>query len=168
MLRMMTTLVLCTAVLGGCARIGAGFGGISGWFTPASRAPATLDPEGGYPTVADEARMLVPAIASARFETIPDGRLLVVVANAPTKGWWDVALVTEIPQPVGRYQPDENGVLSLRLVGNPPLPGSAEARMAADPRVDSITVALPLSHAALATIEQIRITAAQNTLTLRR
>lgn len=168
MLRIMTVLVLCTAVLGGCSRIGAGLGGFSGWFSPASKGAVTLEPEGGYPTAADDARVLVPSIASARFEAIPDGRLLVVVANTPTKGWWEVELVTEIPQPAGRYQPDENGVLSLRLVGNPPPPASAEARMAADPRVDSITVALPLTHVALAGIEQIRITAAQNTLTLRR
>ena len=160
MLRIVTTLILCTAMLGGCGRV-------SGWFDR-DRGPATLEPEDGYPTAADDRRMLVPAIASARFATIPDGRLLVVVANTPSKGWWDVALVTEIPQPEGRFLPDENGVLNLRLVGHPPPPDSPEARMPADPRVDSITVALPLSHAALAGIEQIRITAAQNTITLRR
>lgn len=159
MLRTVTTLILCTAMLGGCSRIG-------GWFTP-DRGPTSLDPKDGYPTVADEARMLVPAITSARFEAIPEGRLLVVTAVTPVKGWWDVALITEIPQPAGRYQPDEDGVLHLRLVGNPPLPGSLDARMPADSRVDSITVALPLSHVALAGIEQIRITSAQNTVTLR-
>src|SRR5690606_24459587 len=109
MLRILTTLILCTAVLGGCNRF-------SGWFSPASRAPASLEPKDGYPTAADERRALLRAIASARFEQISEGRLLVVVANAPTKGWWDVELVTETPQPEGRYQPDEDGVLRLRLV----------------------------------------------------
>lgn len=168
MLRTMTTLILCTAVLGGCNRISGLGSGISGWFTPQSRGPATLEPKGGYPTAADERRTLLPAIASARFEQISEGRLLVVVAHAPTKGWWDVELVTETPQPSGRYQPDADGVLRLRLVGNPPLPGSFEARTPADPRVDSITVALPLSHVALAGVTQVQVTAAQNTVTLRR
>ncbi len=161
MLRILTTLILCTAVLGGCNRF-------SGWFSPASRAPASLEPKDGYPTAADERRALLPAIASARFEQISEGRLLVVVANAPTKGWWDVELVTETPQPEGRYQPDEDGVLRLRLVGNPPLAGSVEARTPADPRVDSITVALPLSHVAMAGVTQVQVTAMQNTVTLRR
>lgn len=168
MLRTTTTLILLTLALGGCNRISGLGSGFSGWFSPQSRGPATLAPKGGYPTAADERRALVPSIASARFEAIPEGRLLVVVANAGTKGWWDVGLVTETPQPKGRYQPDEDGVLRLRLVGNPPREGSMEARTQADPRVDSITVALPLSFVALAGVEAVQITSAQNTVTLRR
>lgn len=161
MLRILTTLILCTAVLGGCNRF-------SGWFSPASRGPTSLEPKGGYPTAADERRALLPAIASARFEPIAEGWLLTVVTNPPTKGWWDVELVTETPQPKGRYQPDEEGVLHLRLVGTPPRPDSVEARTPADPRVDSITVALPLSHVAMAGVTQVQIAAAQNAIRLRR
>lgn len=162
MLRVMTVLVLGTLALAGCSRVG-------GWFGMGeTRGPATLEPKGGYPDAGDEWRQLMPVIAAARLETIPEGRLLVVTTNTPTKGWWDVALITETPQPKGRYQPDEDGVLRLRLVGNPPPPGSPEAGMAADPRVDSITVALPLGHAVLAAVTRIQITSAQNTLSLGR
>lgn len=168
MQRTTTALILLTVALAGCNRISGLGSGFSGWFSPQSRGATTLEPKGGYPTSADEGRVLVPAITSARFEAIPEGRLLVVVANAGTKGWWDVELVTATPQPKGRYQPDEDGVLRLRLVGNPPREGSVEARTPADPRVDSITVALPLSFVAMAGVEAVQITSAQNTVTARR
>lgn len=162
MLRQLTIVALCTLALTGCNRF-------SGWFSPSGgRAPETLEPKGGYPSIADERRALLPAIASARLEVIPEGRLLVVTANAPVKGWWNVELIPETPQPRGRYQPDEDGVLRLRLVGHPPLPGSADAAMPADPRVDSITAALSLPHAMLAGVTQIQVTAAANTVSLRR
>lgn len=161
MLRQLTILALCTLALTGCNRV-------SGWFSPSRSGPTTLAPKDGYPTVADERRNLMPAIAAARLETIPEGRLLVVTANTPVKGWWDVALITEAPQPRGRYHPDEDGILRLRLVGNPPLPTSPEARMPADPRVDSITAALALSHETLAAISQIQVVSATNSMSLRR
>lgn len=169
MLRTTTTLfLLASLALAGCNRISGLGSGFSGWFSPQTRGPVTLDPKGGYPTAADERRALLPAIGSARLEPISEGWLLVAVTVPPTKGWWDVELVTETPQPKGRYQPDEDGVLHLRLVGYPPLPGSPEARSPADPRVDSITVALPLSHVAMAGVTQVQLSAAQNTVTLRR
>lgn len=163
MLRNVMTLVLCTVVLAGCGRF-------SGWFSPSSarKAPESLAPKDGYPTAADDFRQLVPAISAARFEATNEGRLLIVTANAPTKGWWDLALITETPQPAGRYQPDADGVLRLRLVGHPPAADSVAARMPADPRVDSIPVALSLSNIALAGVSRIQIMAAQNTVTLGR
>lgn len=161
MFRAMTVLLVCTVALGGCGRMG-------GWFGGGPRAPETLDPRGGYPASTDDGRPLMPGIASARMEQIPEGRLLVVTASVPTKGFWDVALLTETPQPEGRYRPDPDGVLRLRLVGMPPLPGSPEAQTRADQRVDSITVALSLSYAALAGVDRVQVTSATNTVTLGR
>lgn len=163
MLRNVMTLVLCTVVLAGCGRF-------SGWFSSSSarKAPESLAPKDGYPTAADDLRQLVPAISAARFEATNEGRMLIVTANMPVKGWWDLALITETPQPAGRYQPDADGVLRLRLVGHPPVSGSAAAGMPADPRVDSVPVALALSNIALAGVNRIEIIAAQNVISLRR
>ncbi|MCG2921828.1 hypothetical protein KZ305_27465, partial [Escherichia coli] len=63
------------------------------WFggDPAPRGPQTLAPEGGY-TVAEDARQPAAQLLSARWEQTLEGRLLVVTAIPPTKGWWDLAL----------------------------------------------------------------------------
>ena len=117
---------------------GAGAGG--------QRGPQTLEPKGGYART--DQRLAVPQVLSARWEPTVEGRLLVVTAIAPTKGWWDVALVTETPQPEGRVRPDADGVLRLRLVGSPPLTDDRSARLPAQPGPDTITVAFPISAAA--------------------
>lgn len=139
------------------------------WFGGGSapQGPATLEPDGGYPTGTD-ARLAVPQLVSARWEPTVEGRLLVVTAMAPVKGWWNLALVTERPQPPGRVRPDADGVLRLRLVGLPPPADSTDARRPAQPGPDTLTVAFPLSNAALNRIDAVTVSGGNNALTLRR
>lgn len=94
--------------------------------------------------------------------------MLVVTGLAATKGWSKVALVTEIPMPPGRIHGDENGVLRLRLVGNPPAAGSYEATHAANPASDTLTVALTIPTEALVDIREVVVTGGTNAVTLRR
>ena len=138
------------------------------WFGGGERqGPSTLEPEGGYQALND-ARLPVPQLVSARWEPTVEGRLLVVTAMAPVKGWWNVALVTETPQPPGRVRPDADGVLRLRMVGLPPPAGSADARRPAQPGPDTLTVAFPLSNAALNRIDAVTVNGGNNALTVRR
>jgi len=140
------------------------------WFgggKTAARANDTLAPKGGYETTRAN-RLPVAQVLTARWEQMVEGRLLVVTAMAPTKGWWDVELVTSTPMPEGRVRPDPDGVLRLQLVGAPPLPGSAAAAMPAQPGVDTLTVAFPISNAALDRIDSVLVQAGQNAVTLRR
>ena len=131
----------------------------------AARGPETLVPPKGYPQRTD-ARLPVARVLSARWEPTVGGRLLVVTALAPTKGWWDVALVTETPQPESRVRPDADGVLRLRLVGAPPPSDSAAARMTAQPGVDTLTVAFPVSSTALRDIQSVVVAGGTNAIPL--
>ncbi len=79
---------------------------------------------------------------------------------APVKGWWNVELISARAQPVGQMRPDDDSILRLRLVGNPPFPDSPEARMPANPQVDVLNVALPLSTVQLSRLRGIEIQAA--------
>lgn len=133
----------------------------------AQRGPETLAPEGGY-TNLDASRMPVAQVLSARWEPLVEGRLLVVTAMAPTKGWWNVDLVTVTPMPRGRVRPDPDGVLRLMLVGTPPPPDSAAARTPAQPGADTVTAAFPISHAALDRIGSVVVQAGENAITLGR
>lgn len=137
------------------------------WFggEPAPRGPATLTPEKGYTQAADE-RLPVAQILSARWEPTLEGRLLVVTALAPTQGWWDVALVTQTPQASGELRPDPDGVLRLRLVGAPPPQDSPSARTPVQPEVDTLTVALPLSHRALSEMASVEVAGGANAISL--
>lgn len=161
MLRTITALLICTAALGGCNRF-------SGWMSPSSsKGPVTLDPKGGYPAGKQETRQLMPGITSAVWEPIAEGKLLVVVTNPPQKGWWKAGLVTRTAQPEGRFTPDEDGVLRLDLVGYSPADANRGEAILPASGVDAITVALPLSHTALASIARIDITSAGRTVSLR-
>lgn len=158
----------------GCALLAAGCGRFSdsglnpfGWFG-GSNQPTTLAPEGGYPTTSTDGRIGLAQVTGAKWDPLYEGRLLVVTGLPATKGWWKVALVTEVPMPPGRIAPDENGVLRLRLVGHPPATDSAEARMAPNPASDTVTVAMTLSNETLAKIREVVITGANNAVTLRR
>lgn len=166
MIRSLLILSLC-AVLAGCGDGGSSLNPMR-WFGGggAPRQPQTLAPKGGY-RVAVDSRLPFPQILSARWEPTTEGRLLVVTAIAPTKGWWNVALLTQTPQPAGRLRPDADGVLRLRLVGSPPPAGSAEARTPARPGVDTVTLAFPVSNAALGLMDQVTIAAANNAVSLK-
>ncbi|WP_245155576.1 hypothetical protein [Paracoccus ravus] len=159
-------------MLAGCGRFGDSAGDSAGdsswnpttWF--GSSEPETLEPEGGYPTTVEDGRLPVNHITAAHWEPLYEGRLLVVNAIPATEGWWNLALVTEVPMPKGRIRPDENGVLRLRLVGYPPKPGTREASRPANPASDTATVALTLSNEALSPVRQVVITGGGNVVTL--
>lgn len=153
-------------VLAGCGGPGSGWSP-SGWFGGGSQEPQTLVPEGGYPTGINDGRMLLAHVSSAKWDPLYEGRLLVVTGLARTKGWWDVALVPEVPMPKGRIRPDENGVLRLRLVGYPPPPDTFAAANPPNPASDTITVGLTLPHASLANLREVVISSAGNAVTLR-
>ncbi|AXC49433.1 hypothetical protein DRW48_06790 [Paracoccus suum] len=137
------------------------------WFGGGRRAgPTTLEPDGGY-AIGDR-RQSFPHLLAARWEDVPEGRMLVVSGVAPTKGWWDVALVTEEVMPAGRLRAGPDGILRLRMVGSPPLPDQPEARMQADPRVDTITTALTITTPQLARLRGIVISGASNSLSVSR
>ena len=139
------------------------------WFGDGGqKGPETLVPEGGYDLTASDPRQPIGSITGARWEPLTEGRLLVVTGLAPTKGWWDAALVTETPMPTGRLRADADGVLRLRFVALPPPPDSADARHAADPQADTITVALTVSNAALRGIDQVAVQGAANAVSLRK
>ncbi|SMO55200.1 hypothetical protein [Paracoccus laeviglucosivorans] len=167
-MRFRTLGYICVAalVLAGCGRFGSDSGlNPMRWFG-GNEPPPTLEPEGGYQAVAQDLRSPLAQVTGARWEPLYEGRMLVVTGLPATKGWWDVALVTEVAMPSGRIRPDENGVLRLRLVGNPPDPSSATARLAVNPASDTVTVAMTLSHEALAGLTQVVITGG-NAVTLR-
>lgn len=169
MKRVTVPLLAATLVLAGCGgRFSDSGWNPLGWMGGGGGTPATLEPEGGYATVNDDARPGIPAITGARWEVLNEGRLLVATGIGPTKGYWKAALVTEAPSPSGRITPDPDGTLRLRFVALPPRPGSPDAQMAARPETDQINVALTLSANVLAGVEQVQITGATNTVTLRK
>jgi len=137
------------------------------WFggQPAPRGPQTLTPAEGYDS-RDDSRLPVAQVLSARWERTVEGRLLVVTAMAPTKGWWNIELVTETPRPAGRVLPDPDGVLRLRLVGAPPPKDSQAARTAARPGPDTLTVALPINSSVLLRMDSVVVTGAANAISL--
>ncbi|MBK4217252.1 hypothetical protein JJJ17_15080 [Paracoccus caeni] len=167
MRRLTLPLLIATLVLAGCG----GRFSDSGWnplrWGSGSSGPKTLEPDGGY-TAGTDQRPAIGQIVSARWEPLSEGRLLVVQAVPPTKGYSSVELVTMTPQPPGRISPDADGVLRLRLVGVPPLPDSDAARMIANPATDTINAAMSLSHVQLARITAVEIVGASNVGTLRR
>lgn len=153
-------------VLAGCGRMGDSSLNPMRWFGGSSE-PQTLTPEGGYPSASFDGRTPVAHVAGAKWQPLYEGRMLVVSGLAASKGWWDVALVTEVPMPSGRIRPDENGVLRLRLVGKPPLPNTFEAANAPNPASDMLTVALTIPKAVLPQLREVVISGATNTVTLR-
>lgn len=161
-------LVISALLLAGCGgRFSDSGWNPLGWMGPREKAPATLAPQGGYGASAAQ-RPLVPQLLDARWEPLGEGRLLVVRGIGPTKGYYDARLVTAVPQPAGRIAPDMDGVLRLRFEALPPSPDTAAARLPADPAVDAITVALPLSHTQLGAVSSVEISGAANLLSIRR
>lgn len=136
------------------------------WFGgPRDTGPTTLDPKGGYGP--SDARMAFGQIVATKWEPTNEGRLLVVTAMPPTQGYWNVALIPEVAQPEGRLATDADGVLRLRLVGNPPPRDSVEARRPAR-QGDLITAAISVPNGALSRMSQVVVSGAQNAVTVRR
>lgn len=124
-----------------------------------------LAPEGGYPDKSDP-RPGVPQVTSASWRGLSEGRLLVVTAMAPSKGYYDAGLVAETPSPTGRLHADADGTLRLRFVARPPAAASPYRAMPASPQTDQITAAVTLSHIALASIRRVQITGAGNAISI--
>lgn len=158
-------LLACCAVLAGCGGGDSRLNPLTWFGGSKSTGPATLEPEGGY-AVTDE-RLPIAQVLSARWEQTVEGRLLVVTGLPATRGWWDIALVTETPQPPGRVRPDGDGVLRLRLVGSPPPAGTAVSGTPARPELDRVTVAFPISAAALDNIRTVTVSAGANSVSLK-
>lgn len=167
MTRQAVALLIAVVMLAGCGRMGDSGWNPLGWMGGRDRAPTTLEPEGGFAIRADQ-RPLIPQLLSARWEVLNEGRLLVVTGIGPTKGYHDARLVTAVAQPRGRISPDADGVLRLRFTALPPLPESQAARLPATVHADAITVALPLSHLQLASINRIEIIGDSNQLSISR
>ena len=134
------------------------------WFGSTPQGPQSLEPAEGYVRV--ERRQNIPTVTGARWQPLNEGRMLVVTGLAPTKGWWDAALVQQVP--ASRIRPDADGVLRLRFVAVPPPPELPASRIPARPEVDTITVAITLSTAVLRNVQQVTIQGAGNAITLRR
>lgn len=166
-IRTLATLACAMLVLASCGRGSDSGWNPLGWFGGGSE-PQTLAPDGGYPESLQDGRLPLARVVSAKWEPLYEGRMLVVTGLAGSKGWWDVALVTEQPMPRGRIRADANGVLRLRLVGTPPLPDTFAAANPANPASDTITVGLTLSHNALSGLREVVITGAGNAITLRK
>lgn len=96
-MRVATLALTLGAVLAatGCSRFGSDSGlNPFGWMGGGSQQPTTLEPKGGWKTEQQDGRQLVPQILSAGFQPLTEGKLLVVRAFAPVKGWWGVELVS--------------------------------------------------------------------------
>ncbi|TRW96267.1 hypothetical protein FNJ84_13350 [Paracoccus sp. M683] len=168
MKRLTVPLLIATLAVAGCGgRYSDSGWNPLGWFG-SDRGPTSLEPEGGYATTNTDARPGIPAITGAHWEVLNEGRLLVVTGLGATKGYWDAELITEAPSPSGRLTPDPDGVLRLRFVAWPPPADSDAARMPARPETDTISVALTLSSNVLAGVQQVQISGATNTITIRR
>ncbi|WP_312529084.1 hypothetical protein [Paracoccus sp. (in: a-proteobacteria)] len=170
-------LVTAALALAACGGNGSGSGssgsagsGLNplGWFGGGKKAPATLDPDGGYPSERNDNRVPAGQIISARWEPLYEGGMLMVTALPATKGWWAMKLITETPMPEGRVRADENGVLRLRLVGLPPLENTFEASAPANPQSDRVTLGFTLSHEAMAGLREVVITGASNSISIKR
>lgn len=168
--RTFAIMAAATLALAGCSGGGNAMSRLNPftWFGGGAQAPDSLAPDGGYPTVREDNTHLLARVLSARWEPLYEGRMLVVTGLPATKGWWATRLVTERPMPEGRLRGDENGVLQLRLVGLPPLDNSFPASAAAQAPADVVTVGMTLPHEALASIREVVITGAGNSIALRR
>ncbi|WBU62788.1 hypothetical protein [Paracoccus aerodenitrificans] len=169
-MRIATLALTLGAVLAvsGCSRFGSDSGmNPFGWFGGGSREPTTLEPEEGWVTRSDDPRQPVPQLLSAELEPLNEGQLLLVRAFAPVKGWWGLELITERPQPAEQLRPDDDGILRLVLIGNPPLPQEGQAILPASPESDVLNVALPISTVQLSRLRGIEIRSASGGLSLR-
>ncbi|MDO5642695.1 MAG: hypothetical protein Q4G26_09975 [Paracoccus sp. (in: a-proteobacteria)] len=168
-MRIVTIALTLGAVLAvsACNRIGSDSGlNPLRWFG-GETTPTTLEPRGGWTLQSDDPRQPVPQILSAGMQPLNEGKLLVVQAFAPVKGWWDLELITEEIQPEGQLRPGLDGILRLVLVGNPPLAGSPQAAMPANSQADQLTVALPISTNQLSRIREIQIRSGSGGVSLR-
>ena len=156
-----------TLAVAGCSRIG-GDSGLNplGWMRSTPKTLTTLEPKKGW-TSREDQRPLVPQILSAGMQPLNEGKLLIVSAFAPVKGWWDLEIISERRQPGGQLRPDDDGILRLMLVGLPPVADETIAVLPANPQSDVLTIALPLSTLQLSRLREIQIRAGQNGMSLK-
>ncbi|MFV0410429.1 MAG: hypothetical protein ACK5LJ_12275 [Paracoccus sp. (in: a-proteobacteria)] len=164
-MRIVTIALTLGAVLGLSACSGDSGWNPLNWGKPS--APTTLEPRGGWKTADEDPRQPVPQILSAGFQPLNEGKLLTAQAFAPIKGWWGLEIITERAQPAGQLRPDGDGILRLILVGNPPLLGSPQAALPANPQVDELNVALPISTIQLSRLRGIELRSASGVTSLK-
>lgn len=164
----LTPALAFSLLLSGCGSF-SGDSGLNplGWFGGGDRAD-TLAPKGGYPTVAEDSRQPIAHISNATMKDVPDGKLLVVTGMAPTKGWWDAELIPETQEVAGRLRGDADGILRLRFVARPPYSDSVDARTPANPNVDMITTAIPISAITLTSLRGITVSGATQVINIKR
>lgn len=93
-------------------------------FAP-SKPTADLSPKGGYPTIANDWRGLVPEVTGLEVAPTTTGAIVSARGLPPTQGYWGAELVPENQgQPV-------NGVITYRFVlANPPAKSPDSQRVA--------------------------------------
>jgi len=136
------------------------------WFGGGQRrGPETLEPASGFVRIDRRQSIGTKAAATGTAKLSTGARQLSEIEKLINQKVAE--LVPELPTPDGRIRPGPDGVLRLRFVASPPAPGTVETTMAADPRVDTITVARAFSNAQLMQIVAVEVAGGANGMTLR-
>lgn len=102
---------------------------------------------------------LIDQVTDVVLERAPGGAILRATGVPPTLGYWDAALVPVDPD----LRPDENGVLTLDFISQPP-PGPQPAGA---PAAREIVVAYFLSTQTLRGVRTLSVRAERNTRSVR-
>lgn len=172
----LTTALIATLVLTGCAGLRDSRANPANWFGRDAPAPNEAAPEtntlipgesrGLFGTARERAlaeaknrTSPIATVSSARLDSVPGGAILRVTGLDATQGAFAVALV-----PANEEELPEDGVLSYSLERQLPV-----APQAVGPeQTREVTVGRALTDQQLAGVRSIRITAAQNAISLRR
>lgn len=129
------------------------------WFgRNAPEVAPTLAPQGGYPTLPEDRRPMVPRIVDMQIRPTPGGVILYAVGLPPSQGWWDADLIADNNgDPV-------DGTLSYAFVVMPPFrPSPAGA-----PATREVTAARFIPGTRLTDVRQITVRGSQNQISRRR
>ncbi|KMW56926.1 hypothetical protein AIOL_001884 [Candidatus Rhodobacter oscarellae] len=146
-------LALCVAgIVAGCSRISESRLNPFNWFGRSQEAEVVTTAPDADP------RPLVRQIVSLRVEQVPGGAIVRATGLPEQQGYFDGALI-----PVGR-EVAENGALNYEFRVNPPF----EQTRVSTPRSREVIVGRFVSDQTLAGAQQIRVSAAENALVVRR
>ncbi len=148
--KLLITLVVL-ATLAGCATVSESRFNPFNWFGRSERVrTVAVDPGTGVPQF-----NLVAQITQLRVEKAPGGAIVRATGLPPRQGYWDGELVL-----LGA----EDGVLSYQFAIKPP-PGQTRV---STPQSREVVIGMFLSNQNLEGVRQIRVSAAQNALAVRR